>query len=72
MSGCWAAQAAQNGGVTVIDEYTLQHLRRWASDHLYDDERDTVVAAMIRIVRDDPAITEHGWPAVRRMAESTD
>lgn len=52
-----------------MDEFTLKHLKAWAEEKLYDDERERIVAAIIAKVKSDPGIEYLGWPRLREIVD---
>ena len=53
-----------------MDQWTRRHLEAWADHVLADDERETVLARMREVYRQDPERYDAaGWNTLRRDAE---
>jgi len=52
-----------------LDAFTREHLQAWADSTLHEEERDSVVQAIIALVEQDTTILgcDGGWPAIRDM-----
>ena len=53
-----------------MDNYTKQHLARWAENTLFDDERESVVKAMLNLIKEDPELLDNrSWSEIRKLEE---
>lgn len=52
-----------------MDSFLWDSLEAWADRVLRDEERATVILAMVDLVESDPTLLELGWPAIRNATE---
>lgn len=53
-----------------MDNYTKQHLARWAENTLFDDERESIVKIMLNLIKEDPELLDnHSWSEIRNLAD---